>query len=77
MRYSDASSGLISIWYFIGILLLIYGVLITGSGLYEFVSPPEREPSCSPSCTPRVWWGAILLVLGAVYTYRFSPRRQK
>jgi hypothetical protein len=68
--------GLISIWYFIGILLLIYGVLITGSGLYEFVAPPARTV-VHAELHAAVWWGAILLVLGAVYTYRFSPRRQK
>ncbi len=68
--------GMISIWYFIGILLLIYGVLITGSGLYELVSPPAR-PVVLFELHAGVWWGGFLLVLGAVYTYYFSPRRQK
>jgi hypothetical protein len=68
--------GMISIWFFIGILLLIYGVLITGSGLYEFVAPPSR-PVVLGELHAAVWWGALMLVLGAVYTVRFSPRRQK
>jgi hypothetical protein len=67
---------MVSIWYFVGILLLVYGVLITGAGLYEFVSAPAR-PVVLAELHAGVWWGAILLVLGAVYTYRFSPRRQK
>ena len=33
--------GMISIWFFIGALLLIYGVLILGAGLYDLASPPE------------------------------------
>jgi hypothetical protein len=33
----------IPIWFFIGGLLLIYGVLITGAGLYALVVPPPEE----------------------------------
>ena len=68
--------GMVSIWFFIGILLLAYGVLITASGLYELVSPPVR-PVVLSELHAGIWWGALLLVLGAVYTHRFSPRRQK
>ncbi len=68
--------GLISIWFFIGVLLLIYGVLITGAGLYEFVSPPDR-PVVLGELHAGVWWGALLIVLGGFYTYRFSPRRRQ
>jgi hypothetical protein len=68
--------GLISIWYFIGILLVIYGVLITGAGLYEFVAPSER-PVVLAELHAGVWWGVLLLALGGFYTYRFSPRRQQ
>ena len=68
--------GMVSIWFFVGILLLAYGVLITASGLYELVSPPAR-PVVLGELHAGIWWGAVLLVLGAAYTYRFSPRRQK
>ena len=34
--------GLISIWFFIGVLLTAYGVLITASGIYQLFSPPEH-----------------------------------
>jgi len=69
-------AGMVSIWFFIGILLLAYGVLITGAGVYEFVSPSAR-PVVLAELHAGVWWGVVLLVLGAVYTIRFSPRRQK
>ncbi len=68
--------GLVSIWFFVGVLLLIYGVLITASGIYGLVSPPAR-PVVLGELHAGIWWGALLLVLGAVYTVRFSPRRQK
>jgi hypothetical protein len=67
---------MVSIWFFVGILLLVYGVLITGSGIYEFAAPPIR-PVVLAELHAGVWWGLLLIVLGSFYTYRFSPRRQK
>jgi hypothetical protein len=66
--------GAVSIWFFIGILLTAYGLLILGSGLAEYNSPPANVV-LSNLHTP-VWWGAILLVIGLVYFIRFFPRKQ-
>lgn len=66
----------ISIWYFIGSLLVIYGVLILGAGLYEFVSPPEHKVVLA-NLHAGVWWGALMLALGCVYVYLFRPGRQQ
>ena len=69
-------SDMISIWFFIGALLLVYGLLILGSGLYELVSPPEH-PVVLFGLHAGVWWGAMLIVLGAIYTIKFAPRKGK
>jgi len=66
--------GALSIWFFIGVLLLVYGLLILGAGLYELVVPPTRVVVLAGS-RASIWWGALLLVLGGLYTWRFSPRR--
>ena len=63
----------ISIWFFIGMLLLIYGVLITGAGIYDLFFPPEN-PVHMAHLHAAIWWGGLLLVLGLVYTIRFSPK---
>ena len=34
---------MISIWFFVGISLLVNGVLIFGAGLYEYWHPPSLE----------------------------------
>lgn len=68
--------GMLSIWFFIGVLLLVYGVLILGAGLYEFVSPPSR-PVVLAELHAGVWWGVLLLGLGGFYTLRFAPRRDR
>ena len=65
--------GSLSIWFFIGMLLTIYGILIVGTGIAEYSSPP-KEVVLSNLHAP-VWWGAFLLLLGLVYFIRFYPRR--
>jgi hypothetical protein len=62
----------VSIWFLIGLQLAIFGVLICGSGLYVlfFPPPPEQETVLS-NLHPAIWWGAIMLVLGLFYTFRF------
>jgi FtsH-binding integral membrane protein len=69
-------SGMISIWFFIGLLLLAYGVLILGAAVYEFASPPEH-PVVRADLHAGIWWGALLILLGVLYSVRFSPKRQK
>ena len=66
--------GFISIWFFIGVLLTIYGVLITATGLYELVSPPANPPVLA-NLHASVWWGVVLLVIGLIYFVRFFPRK--
>ncbi len=64
--------GSLSIWFFIGILLTIYGVLILGTGIAEWSSPP---PLAMTSMHAPVWWGAFLLIIGLFYLIKFMPRK--
>jgi len=64
------SSG-ISIWFFIGVLLTVYGALILGYGLYELTLPQMAVANYHAS----VWWGALLLAVGLFYGLRFRPGR--
>jgi uncharacterized protein involved in cysteine biosynthesis len=70
------SGGSLSIWFFIGLSLLVNGILITGAGVWELVSHADN-PVLSLNHHANIWWGALLLVLGAVYCHRFSPRRKR
>jgi hypothetical protein len=65
----------ISIWFFIGLSLLVNGILITGAGIWELIYPPENRVVLF-QYHANVWWGAILLLLGLLYCVRFSPKRQ-
>jgi heme/copper-type cytochrome/quinol oxidase subunit 2 len=63
----------VSIWFFIGVLLTVYGVLITGAGLYGLVHPPAVKLAWLHA---GLWWGMLLVVIGGVYTYAFFPARR-
>ena len=67
--------GFISIWFFIGILLLLYGLLILGAGIYDWAVPPEH-PVIMENLHAGVWWGALLVVLGGFYVFHFKPRKE-
>jgi FtsH-binding integral membrane protein len=68
------SEGSISIWFFIGISLLVNGVIILGAGVYELSHPPQF-PVVLYQLHASVWWGALLAILGAIYCFYFSPSR--
>jgi hypothetical protein len=65
--------GHIQIWFFSGILLLIYGVLITATGLWELSHPLVNPPVLNGLHAP-IWWGALMVVAGLFYTLKFRPR---
>jgi hypothetical protein len=67
---------MISIWFFIGVLLLIYGIAILFSGLAELRTPSTRTTVLAELHAP-IWWGALLTVIGLLYSLRFSPWRKK
>ena len=67
---------MISIWFFIGVLLLIYGILIFGAGIYDLDYPAEH-PVVMADLHAAIWWGALLMILGLFYTLKFKPGRGK
>jgi hypothetical protein len=66
--------GSISIWFFIGISLLLNGVLIFAAGIYELIYPPQA-PVVLFHLHASIWWGAILAVIGAVYCFYYPPSK--
>ena len=67
---------MISIWFFIGISLVVNGALILAAGSYQLLNPPENPGVVLFQLHANVWWGAALLVFGLIYCVRFSPKRK-
>ena len=63
---------MVPVWFFVGVILLIYGVVILATGLYEFSHPPATVLAY---LHPAIWWGALLTVVGGVYVYVYLPRK--
>jgi hypothetical protein len=61
---------IIPVWFFVGLLLFIYGILILASGLTEWSNPPATVLS---NLHAPVWWGSLLIVLGGIYCTMFRP----
>jgi hypothetical protein len=69
---------MVSIWFFIGISLLVNGVLILCAGVYEWRNPPPLESQVQLfGLHAAVWWGALMTLIGATYCYYFKPGQKK
>jgi hypothetical protein len=66
----------VSIWFFIGISLAVNGAVILGAGIYQLVNPPLHPGVVLSYLHANVWWGALLLVIGSLYCFKFAPGRQ-
>ena len=64
----------VSIWFFNGVLLTIYGAMIGGYGVYEFISG-RTPPVVLAHLHAPLWWGGGLLVLGLIYCVKFAPSK--
>lgn len=67
----------ISIWFFIGTLLLIYGVIITAANIYEYIAPSMERVVVLKEINFGIWWGIVLLIIGLVYFVAFRPWKKK
>jgi hypothetical protein len=63
----------IPIWFFVGALLTVYGLLVFGAGVYGWLYPPEHKVALWEYHAD-VWWGALIVIFGLVYVVKFWPR---
>jgi hypothetical protein len=67
-----------SIWFVIGILLDIYGVIILGAGIYNYFNPPPpANRVVLYHLHVDIWWGVLLLAIGLVYTLSHLHQKKK
>ena len=54
------------IWYFVGWMLLVVGLMVVASGLINLVSPPEQKTVLYELHTS-LWWGAVIAGGGVIF----------
>ncbi len=65
----------LSIWFFCGILLLGFGIVLIIQALLEQFNLLGQHPPATilAELHPTLWWGVLLAIFGAFYTVRFRP----
>ncbi|MGB9599143.1 MAG: hypothetical protein ACP5QK_05495 [Myxococcota bacterium] len=58
---------MISVWFWVGCMMLIYGLIITGAGVYYLFLPPQSY--AAKWTNPNLWWGMIMLIVGQIFLY--------
>ncbi len=66
---------MISIWFFVGALILAYGLVLLPYGAWEWFGHHEPHTVLN-NLHPTFWWGLLLTLFGTIYTTRYWPRRE-
>jgi hypothetical protein len=65
---------MLPVWFFIGVLLTIYGVIILTTALLDWSQPSAAMYS---QYHAGAWGGVLLLLIGGFYTLWFWPRKSE
>jgi len=52
------------IWFFVGVILAVYGVLVILAGLIY-----PTASTVLAHTRPALWWGAVMIVAGALFLF--------
>jgi len=63
---TNKKTGLKTIWYFVGLVLMSMGTLVLISGIIQLIYPPDNG-SVLAELHPSLWWGGIMVVVGLIY----------
>jgi hypothetical protein len=65
---------MLPVWFFIGLLLTIYGVIILIAAIVDWSAPSQAILS---QYHAGLWGGILLLLIGGVYVLKFWPRQPR
>jgi uncharacterized membrane protein len=61
--------GMRSIWFLVGLIMLIIGLIVVAAGIYDFFYPSGEKVKLSGLHT-NIWWGALIVIAGALYVIK-------
>ena len=65
---SEKIEELKTIWYMVGIVIVIMGALVLLAGFIDFFSPSPPETVLA-DLHPGIWWGVIMVVTGGIFLF--------
>jgi uncharacterized membrane protein len=57
------------IWYFVGLILSVMGLVLVIAGLYNLSSAVEPK-TVLVHFHADIWWGALMFIVGLIYIIR-------
>jgi hypothetical protein len=57
----------LSIWFFVGFLLTVYGIIILTANIQALFSPVKNAHVVLENLHSGIWWGALLILLGILF----------
>lgn len=73
MAEGTGRSDSLSIWFFVGMMTLLYGLALVPYGAWEWFGGHEANTVLN-QLHPTFWWGLLLLLFGLFYVLKFRPR---
>lgn len=62
----EEKSGMRPIWYFVGWILLLTGLMVVLAGIYGLFAPLPST-SVMDHLHPNLWWGTLMIIFGLIY----------
>lgn len=57
------------IWYFVGLILAVIGVIVLLEGVVLYYNPPAKTTVLAGTY-PNFWWGLIMIVSGGAFVLK-------
>lgn len=64
-----------SIWYFVGLILVVMGLIVLLAGFMLYFNPPAKITVLA-STHPNFWWGGIMVAFGGLFILKNKKVRQ-
>ena len=56
---------MLSIWFFVSVVLGAFGLIILAMGVYHYISPPTNPTHQLAHLHADLWWGIVMVVFAA------------
>ncbi|GBD93946.1 hypothetical protein BMS3Abin05_01542 [bacterium BMS3Abin05] len=69
-----SEKNMLSIWFFVGVMLSVFGLIVTLTGINYLFNPQHQTVVTQVNAhiwwglaNPNLWWGAIMLIAGLFF----------
>jgi hypothetical protein len=56
---------MLSIWFFVSIVLGVFGLIIWAMGIFHYISPPANPTHQLAHLHADLWWGIVMVISAA------------